>query len=287
MSFGGDTLFTIFGLPFTNTMLSVFLVDLIIIFLAIAIRKRNSLIPSNLQSAVESVFDFISGLMDGLIPKKYTKKIFPWLMTFFVFIILNNWIGLLPGMETIYIKEDYSHENVVVENLKEDKQSEEEGYSDKLSTKTSDQSSGNKDNSEENTHELALFKGANADPNVTIALAVVSFLFIHFSVFILRGGKNWLYHFFHVKGQKIGLVAVFAIIGLLEIVLEPLKYISLGLRLFGNILAGEILVTYMNGLAPFVALPFMLLEILVGFLQALIFVGLTVAFLGSMLKEDY
>lgn len=280
MHFGGEVLFSIFGLPFTNTMLSVLIIDVVLILIALIVRRSLSVVPGKLQSIVEGIFDFILGLMDGLIPKKFTAQIFPWLMTFFIFILLNNWIGLLPGMETIYIKENESHEEIVNDSHPEGEMLTEEEHS----------VPHNEETEEEETkaeHHLALLKGANADPNVTFALAIISFLFIHITVFRLKGGKKWFQHFFHVKGQKFGLAIFFIIIGLLEILLDPLKYMSLALRLFGNILAGEVLVTYMNGLAPVAAVPFMLLEVLVGFLQALIFTGLTVAFLGSMLKEDH
>ena len=309
MHLGGETLTTIWGLPITNTVLSVFLIDSILIALAIILRKRLSYIPGKLQAIAESIIDFIKGLLDSHVAEKYGKVVIPWLATFFIFIILNNWIGLLPGMETIYLKK-HEEPNHVEALGNSDLTEEHQKVSDNLDNeaKLGAEAKGDHANVEilsegenstnqhqvetngaehgagvEHEHEeLPLFKGANSDLNVTAALAVVSFLFIHLVTIYLKGAKGWFSHYFHIKGLGIGMAIFFVIIGLLEIVLDPLKYVSLALRLFGNILAGEVLVANMT-IVPLVAVPFMLLEVLVGFLQALIFTGLTAAFLSSML----
>jgi len=131
--------------------------------------------------------------------------------------------------------------------------------------------------------EFELFKGVDADLNTTMSLALISFTLVQFFTLKFIGASGWFKHYFHTK--PISLIAVFVFVGVLEIFLDPIKFLSLGLRLFGNIFAGETLVNFMSSV-PVLALPFLLLEILVGVVQALIFTGLSTAFMGMMLAEE-
>ncbi len=130
---------------------------------------------------------------------------------------------------------------------------------------------------------VPLLKGASSDLNLTSAMAIVSFVIVEGTVLIYAGIKGWFKHFFH--SGPLALIPLFIAIGVLELILEPVKFITLAMRLFGNILAGETLISTLSHI-PLMAVPFLLLEVLVGVLQALVFITLTISFLGLMLNNE-
>jgi F-type H+-transporting ATPase subunit a len=242
---GGQVIAHIGNFPITNTLTSVIVVDIIILTFAAIIYFKASFIPGKIQNLFELLFEYIYNLAKTILPKKYVAMFAPILATFFIFILLNNWLGLLPGIGSIYVK---------IQNLETNQ-----------------------------TEQIALFKGANADLNITLALATTSFLFVILATLIFKGPRKWLGHYLHTKPYP--LLVIFIPMAIMELLMEPLKFISLSLRLFGNILAGETLVDTMLAF-PGMALPFLLLEVLVGILQALIFTGLTLAFLAIFFTEE-
>lgn len=241
-SIGANTLFLIAGFPFTNTMLACVLVSLLMIIVALIVRSKLSMDkPGKLQTIVELIVDYIYGLCLSIADKKRAQSFFPWMITFFLFIILNNVIGLFPGFGHIaYLNAE--------------------------------------------GHEIALLKGATSDLNLTFALGVVSFGLLEFYGFKMVGVKGWLKHYFHTK--PIYILPIFIFVGVLELVLEPVKSLSLAFRLFGNVMAGETLVSAMsviNGTPILLAaVPFLLLEMLVAFVQALVFTLLTLTFISMI-----
>jgi F-type H+-transporting ATPase subunit a len=121
---------------------------------------------------------------------------------------------------------------------------------------------------------VPLLRGATADLNTTLALAVISIVAIQYFGF-KTVGFHYSRRFFNFKDP------IYFFLGILEIISELSKVISFAFRLFGNIFAGEVLLTVMAFLMPFIApLPFMALELFVGFIQALVFSMLTAAFLN-------
>jgi F-type H+-transporting ATPase subunit a len=259
MQLGAEILTYIGPVPITNVTTSTILLDIALIVFAIVLRKKLALIPGKLQSIFEFLHDFVADLTNSVLEKKYIRSSFVWILSFFLVILISNWMGLLPGMESIYIKKEV----VVYEKV-------EGSSSNALVAQTKEE-------------EIPLFKGVNADLNTTMALTVVSFLLVYVSAFRYKGIRGWLKHYFHTK--PLYLIAIFVFVGILEIVLDPIKFVSLGLRLFGNIFAGEMLVGVMSSV-PGLALPFLLLEVLVGVIQALIFTGLSLTFLSIMLSKE-
>ena len=166
------------------------------------------------------------------------RLFFPLIATFFFFIITSNWLGLLPGFGSIGLKEVHHGHEVIV----------------------------------------PFFRSANADLNTTIALAIISVVATQY--FGLRSlGLSYLSKFFTFKGAAFYERPINAFVGSLELISEFIKIVSFSFRLFGNIFAGEVLLIVIGFLAAFVAsLPFMMLEIFVGFVQALIFAMLSLIF---------
>lgn len=237
ISLAAEQLWTIGGFPISNALLTTWLVMALLVFLSLATTRRLSLIPSNTQSLVELIvgglYDFFSSVVGS-----HIKQFFPLIATLFLYILVANWVGLLPGMGTVgfFHKEaSYNHDEVAF---------------------------------------TPLFRGATTDLNTTLSLALVAVLGIQYFGFRTLG-KHYASRFFDFSNP------IMFGVGILELVSDFAKIISFAFRLFGNIFAGEVLLTVMAFLMPFlVPLPFMMMELFVGFVQALVFSMLTAVFLN-------
>ncbi len=248
-----EVLFHVFGFPVTNSIIGAWITMLFLVGFSFVITRRMKLVPGRLQSAFElllgSLFDFcqrVAGEENG-------RRFFPLVATIFLFVAFNAWLSLIPGFGSIEVTNA-------------------EG------------------------HHVHLLRGANTDINMPLALALVSFVFVEY--FGLKSlGFGYVKKFFNAgqvfhglvhigRGRlRTGLGALFngfinVFVGFLEGLSELIRIVSFTFRLFGNMTAGEILLLIAAFLIPWVfALPFYGLELLVGFVQALIFAGLTLVFL--------
>lgn len=231
-SFAAETLFKIGPLPITNTVLDTLLVDAIIIAGVIYISKKLKVIPTNpIQNAIESITETFYNLTES-ISQNAVAKIFPYFMSFFLFILIANWTGLIPGIGTIGIRE---HGELI-----------------------------------------PLFRGATSDLNVTLSLALISVFATHMISINTIGIKEYL-------GRYFSLNPINLFIGVLEIISEITKLVSLSFRLFGNIFAGEVVLLTVSSMLAFIfPLPFLLLEVIVGIVQALVFSMLTMVFMAIL-----
>jgi F-type H+-transporting ATPase subunit a len=227
-----------------------------VLFLLFFIGARTmKLVPSGLQNLLELIVESAANFIEDPAGEKHGRWFFPICTTIFLFVVANAWVSLLPGFETIYVNGE------------------------------------------------PLLRSANTDLNIPAALAVVSFIFVEYWGFKARG-VSYLKTFFHVgplwgalrliRAGKIkagaggilnGLVALFA--GLLEILSHLIRMVSFTFRLFGNMTAGMILVMIMIFLVPWV-LPslFYGMEAFFGFIQAMIFAGLTLGFACAAVMEE-
>lgn len=247
-----EEIFHIFGFPVTNTILASWITMLVLFVLFFSVSRRMKIIPGRLQSLLEFAIDALLKFCQSVAGKENGRKFFPIVATIFLFVIINGWLSLLPGFGSIEI------------HIGE--------------------------------HEVHLLRGANTDINTPLAIALVSFIFVE--AFGFRKLKlGYLKKFINIgsfldglgklargkvgaglSGMLMGIVNIF--VGIIELLSEFVRIISFTLRLFGNMTAGEILLLMVTFLMPYlVALPFYGLEILVGFVQALIFGGLTLIFL--------
>jgi F-type H+-transporting ATPase subunit a len=231
-SFAAETIFHIGSFPITNTILDTLLVDVIIIGGVIYLNKKMSLVPNNtFQNAMEAVIEVFYGLTES-IAQKTAAKIFPYFMSFFLFILLVNWSSLIPGVGTIGIKE---HGELI-----------------------------------------PLFRGATSDLNMTLGLALISAVATHALSIRTVGIKDYLSRYFSFNPINL-------FVGILEIISEITKVISLSFRLFGNIFAGEVVIMTVSSIFAFIfPLPFLLLEIIVGLVQSLVFSMLTMVFMAIL-----
>jgi len=133
-------------------------------------------------------------------------------------------------------------------------------------------------------HELfvPLFRSAASDLNFTLALAISAVILINLAGITAIGIKGYISKFFSFKGP------VEFFVGILELISEIAKMISFAFRLFGNVFAGEVLLVITGFLVPFfIPVPFLMLEIFVGFVQALVFAMLTMVFISIAIAHDH
>lgn len=227
-------LFRIGPLPITNTLLATW-AGMGMLFVGGVLLRRPALIPSGLQNAAEAVLEFLLAMIEKVTQdRQRAEQFLPILATFFLFILLMNWMELIPGVGTIHI-------HTVV-------------------------------------GEAALFRGATTDINTTLALALVSVVAAHVFGALVLGLRAHVGHFFAFKPTLTGMIDGF--VGLLHLVSEVAKIFSFSFRLFGNIFAGQVLLIVIAFLAPYlIPIPFYLLELFVGLIQALVFTMLSLVFL--------
>ena len=237
-----------FGFPITNSMVVSWVVALALIVFAQAATKHMKQVPEGAQNFLEWLIESLENFISGIIGPHLARRTFWFFATIFLFILSANWAGLVPGVGSI-------------------------GWG----TLTS----------EGFVISQPLLRGANADVNMTLAMALV--FFASWIVWALRevGIKGFLKELFAPKGESAGalrvlMIVVFFAAGCLEIVSILFRPISLSFRLYGNVFAGENLLEAMSQLVPhfgwLVAIPFYFLELVMGLVQALVFMLLTAVF---------
>lgn len=288
ISVAAEPVFELFGFPITNTLLASWLTMIVLIVGLWAIARRRKPVPGRWQSALEMLIDGLYKLTEGAAGPKWARRFFPIVMTIFLFVLVSNWLGLTPlfgawgplhpaeeGHEVQWLNESHT-----VGTLVKPAKGQEQGAEGALEG--------------ERYALVGMFRAATTDLNVTIALALVSVVLTQYfgvkargvgylSKFIAVGGivkaftKPGLGCGGRIAAFFMGIIDVF--IGIVELISEIGKIISFSFRLFGNIFAGEVLLAVMAFMITIViSLPFYGLEIFVGFVQALVFMMLTVAF---------
>jgi F-type H+-transporting ATPase subunit a len=287
-------LFGFWPLGITNTLISSWLTTILLVVTTWAITRKLKETPGRGQGFLEMVIEGLLNLVEGAAGEKWARRFFPIVTTIFLFVILSSWLGLTPlfGSWGALHHADHGHP---VEWLNESKTI---GIWVKAENGHEEDAHAAEEGSHGEGQELfalaPMFRAATTDLNVTLALAIVSvFMTQYFGVSAL--GIGYFSKFINLKGMVnaftkkgvgcAGRIGTFAMglmdfaIGLIETVSEIGKVVSFSFRLFGNIFAGEVLLGVMAFLIPYlISLPFYGLEILVGFVQAMVFMMLSVAF---------
>jgi F-type H+-transporting ATPase subunit a len=237
-----------FGFPITNSMIVSWIVALFLIVFARMATRNMKQVPAGAQNFLEWVVEGLYRVLEGILGSHLTKRTFWFFATIFIFILTANWVGLIPGVGTI----GWGHQTA-------------RGF--KI--------------------DQPFFRGANADVNMTFAMALVFFACWIFWAIREVGVLGFLKELFAPKGESTGLlkllmVVVFFAAGCLEIISILFRPVSLSFRLYGNIFAGENMLEAMARLVPgfgwLVPIPFYFLELLMGLVQALVFMLLTAVF---------
>ena len=279
IALSGETLFTIGFFHITNTILSTWIVMALLTIGSYFATKKLTRIPDRMQLVVEFIIDGLFTTFYSILGKK-TRRYFPLLATLFLFIIISNWFGLLPGVGSIGIKE-----NPTIEYLQETSQPHTQTNSQQIPANNketnepvaiADTSAANQDDKyNEKAFDVPLFRAPTADLNTTLALSIVGMIMLQYWGARALGLFAYISKFITFKDP----ISFF--VGILELVSELGKVISFAFRLFGNIFAGEVLLIIIGFLIPYIApLPFLGLELFVGFIQAIVFSMLLAVFLS-------
>lgn len=233
VSIKAETLFHAGPLPVTNSFITNILIALLLIIVAVLYYRG--------QKTVTGILDFALRGLYGLFGMVFGDKIntyFPVIATFFIYILVLNWFGLLPGVGSI----GGLHEVV------------EEG--------------------KHHTAMIPFLRGGTADLSTTLGLAILAIGLVQFYGIRELGFKTYMSKFINLRGP------IDFVLGILEIISEFSRALSLAFRLFGNIIAGEVLLVIVAFLIPyFVSLPFLVFEIFVGLIQAVVFTMLVSIFI--------
>ncbi len=244
-----EKLFSIGPLTVTNSMVGALLASVILLLAASWFARRASLVPSRGGSLMELPIEFLAGIVRGTGGKRW-RQFAPLIFGIFLFVLVANWLSLVPGVGTIGLAEKADGKEIIV----------------------------------------PFIRAGAADLNFTLGLALVSF--VSFIAFGLRANG--------VRGYlKELLVAEPAymtpLLTPIHLISELSRLISLSMRLFGNVFAGEVLLATMLALttATLFMLPlafvipgvFILLELLFGLVQALVFALLSMTYITLAIAE--
>lgn len=260
----------------TNSILVTAIVLGVIVWIVRSCTRRIEVIPGKGQNFLEAVVEGFYGSVEGILGHKMAKKSFGLLGTLFIFILISNWFGLLPGVGSIGWHEG-DPQHLGISGVVPVPGAEAPHMPDKF---------------------IPLLRPATADMNMTIAMALVSMVLWFYWTMQITGPVAFAKELFGVKGGMTGpililLVPLFLFVGVLEVVSILVRPVSLSLRLYGNIFAGENMLATMinighlfncpqwltNVLSCIVPVPFYFLELLIGFLQAMVFTLLVLVYL--------
>ncbi|MDA1129364.1 MAG: F0F1 ATP synthase subunit A [Chloroflexi bacterium] len=242
----------------TNSILSSWIASIVLVLLFILGARKAAIVPGRFQNFIEIAIEGLLNFVAGTVGQANSRMIFPVIATIFLFVLFNAWIALLP----IYPSLGFQDGDLI---------------------------------------QIHLLRPAGTDINMPLALALVSFIFVESLGFKMLG-LGYITKFVRVGSLKKGMGALFRFkildafqylldfffVGPLEAFSELVRLISFTFRLFGNMTAGEILVLVSAFLVPFVATVGVYgLELLVGFIQALIFAGLTLVFAAIAITSHH
>jgi F-type H+-transporting ATPase subunit a len=243
-------------LPITNSMLVCWIVAIgLIVFAQLATRNIQA-VPSGAQNFWEWLVESLHKFLEDILGHDLVKKSFWFFASIFIFILACNWFGLIPGIGTIG-----------------------KGYQTEHGFHVTD----------------PFFRGVNADLNMTLSMSIIFFVLWFVWSLQANGVVGFLKHLFAPKGESAGalkvlLIVVFFAVGFLEIISILVRPVSLTFRLYGNIFAGETMLETMSTMVPklgwLLPIPFYFMELLVGVVQALVFMLLTAVFTMLMTQHD-
>jgi F-type H+-transporting ATPase subunit a len=249
----------------TNSMLVTWIVAIGIIVFAQLSTRDMKWVPEGAQNFAEWLVEGLYGFLEGIIGHELVKKTFWFFASLFILILFSNWFGLIPGIGSV-------------------------GFGPAIGPLSISHVS------------RPLFRGANADFNMTFAMACVFFVLWFYWALRANGPGGFILHLFGPKGQTTGfmkvlMIGIFIVVGVLEVVSILFRPVSLSFRLYGNVFAGENMLEAMSNLVQhpvwlkwfcsvLIPIPFYFMELLVGLVQALVFMLLTAVFTLLICQHD-
>ena len=241
------------GFSITNTLIASWFTIIVLVVAFLICTRKMKLVPGRLQSLAEVAVELLLNFVESVAGKKHARLLFPAVATIFIYVLANAYLALLPFFGSVGVT---GHEGEFV----------------------------------------SLFRAANTDVNVPLSIAIMSFIFVEFWGVKTIGAFKYIGEFINLSQLWQGIKQLFTgkvrqavtnvafgfinlFVGILEIFSHLIRIVSFTFRLFGNMTAGEILLLVSLFLIPLIfTLPFYGLELLIGFIQALIFAGLTLVF---------
>ena len=233
-----ETVFHLGSFEIRNTLIMAWLAMFFFLGLGLLLRRTHyKEIPGRFQAFFEMIIEGLFDFFDSIVQDRTaTRRFFPLVATILIFLTIANWMGILPGVNSITI--EGMHDGQLM--------------------------------------NIPIFRSMNADVNMTLAIAIISVVSTQVFGIAALGVMPFASKYFVAPWRD----PIGSFVGILELVAEVAKMISFTFRLFGNIFAGEVLLVVIFALMPYVApLPFLGLEIFVGFVQGLVFSLLTIVFL--------
>jgi F-type H+-transporting ATPase subunit a len=232
VSLKAEPLFSIGPWTVTNSMIGAWIASIILLAAALYVSRRARIVPNRTQSLVELPFEFIFGVVRDQGGRAW-RQILPLIATIFMFILVANWMGILPGVGTIGYYATENGEKVLVPYV----------------------------------------RAAAADLNFTLALAIVAFAtFVGFGI-RMQGLRGYLKEVLLPEPKLLA-----PLMGPIELISNLSRLISLSMRLFGNVFAGEVLVLVLLAIGPVFVFVVFGLELLFGIVQALVFALLAMTY---------
>lgn len=284
VALSGEPLFSDGPAWLTNTIVTTIIVDLILILLALLATARMKLVPTGMQNLMEMVVEGLYGLAESVAGER-ARSFFPWAATLFLFVLISNWSGLIPGVGSI----GYYHEDAHAQDAGDhawrlgNQLALANGQLivlDEAEVAMAPAATREANRAAEEGHAVfvPLFRAPSSDLNMTFALAISTVLMVQIWGIRAQGGA-YFSKFANFSGANIGMKIINGFVSFLEIISEFSRILAFGFRLFGNIFAGEIVLATMAFLIPFfLPLPFYALEVFVGVIQALVFMMLALVF---------
>jgi len=242
-----DILFYIGPLPITNTLLSAWLSIAIVLTIMLTSTRKMAIIPKGLQNFVEWAMSLLLNFCESVAGKKWGRRFLPLVASIFLYVLFANWASLIPGVDAFGTPDPGVHATAGIFLFGD--------ASNKITP---------------------WFRPASTDLNFTLALAITSVVVTQIYGFRALGAGQHIGKYITFRNFPLGLI-----IGFFEFIAEFARIISFSFRLFGNVLAGDILLLVLGTLAPVVGptifYPF---ELFTGFIQAFVFAALTLVFLS-------
>ena len=235
ISLAAEPLFHIGPVIITNTIFTAWIVMALLVIASFLATRKMQLVPSGLQNFGEAIVEMLYDIVEGVVGAR-ARVVFPIIATFFIYIVVANWMGLLPGFNSLGVWGDDGKGHEIF---------------------------------------IPIFRAANSDLNMTLGMALIAFILIHVGGLIVHKPLGYLKH----------LAGPLPILILINVAIESFVPVSLSVRLFGNIFAGEVLLLVMR--APVIGAAFMVLEVLFGLIQGLIFTMLSLIFLGIAMSGEH
>ena len=298
ISIKAETIQTVGPVDITNTMLTSWIVVIIMITTVYLGTRRRDLVPRGFQNMFEAALEAFYNFVVSVAGEKNGRRFFPVVATIFFFILVSNWLSLFPMFNVIGLLKEEDHGYVMEQadvgplpvswvalsspsNLSGDTIDEDDPDAEEQLREA-------KEDGKVVGELIPMFRGPNTDLNTTLALAIVSAIAVESWALASLGigyGKKFFDFgnlFRGLRRLDFGLLfrgAIDVFVGFLELVSEMVRLISFTFRLFGNMFAGEVVILMFTFLTPLVfTIVFYGLELFVGIIQAFIFAVLTLVF---------